>query len=232
MSSTYRFPNARDFVSHARSGFTLIELLIVIAIILILIAIALPNFLEAQLRAKVTRVQADMRALGTAMEAYQIQFGMYPLPWDNGPNTYPTTGIYATHLTIIIALTTPIPYIGQPKMHNPFLDGSTPLSKFYQFGTGDRKGDRETPDKNFARLGNIRAGRWDEAFGSDAWIIASEGPNSGRGGNRGDEVFRLVRYPTGTTGTTYSATNGTGSIGDIFRFGPSGYKPQFFEVTR
>ncbi len=38
----------------ARTGFTLIELLIVIAIILILIAIALPNFMEAQMRAKVT----------------------------------------------------------------------------------------------------------------------------------------------------------------------------------
>ncbi|MBW7937580.1 MAG: prepilin-type N-terminal cleavage/methylation domain-containing protein, partial [Candidatus Omnitrophica bacterium] len=36
-----------------KAGFTLIELLIVIAIILILISIALPNFLEAQMRAKV-----------------------------------------------------------------------------------------------------------------------------------------------------------------------------------
>jgi len=41
-----------------KKGFTLIELLIVIAIILILIAIALPNFLEAQIRARMTRAKA------------------------------------------------------------------------------------------------------------------------------------------------------------------------------
>ncbi|MCG3198422.1 MAG: hypothetical protein GHCLOJNM_02922 [bacterium] len=50
-------------------GFTLIELLIVIAIILILIAIALPNFLEAQVRAKVTRENTDMRSLATGIES-------------------------------------------------------------------------------------------------------------------------------------------------------------------
>ncbi|MBE7490114.1 prepilin-type N-terminal cleavage/methylation domain-containing protein [bacterium] len=44
----------KDMRFKGHSGFTLIELLIVIAIILILISIALPNFLEAQLRAKVT----------------------------------------------------------------------------------------------------------------------------------------------------------------------------------
>ena len=40
---------------HAKAGFTLIELLVVVAIILILIAIALPNFLEAQTRSKISR---------------------------------------------------------------------------------------------------------------------------------------------------------------------------------
>lgn len=47
-----------------RKGFTLIELLIVIAIILILISIALPNFLEAQVRAKVANTMGELRSLG------------------------------------------------------------------------------------------------------------------------------------------------------------------------
>jgi prepilin-type N-terminal cleavage/methylation domain-containing protein len=51
-------------------GFTLIELLIVIAIILILIAIALPNFLEAQIRARVTKANGEMRSLATALFDY------------------------------------------------------------------------------------------------------------------------------------------------------------------
>ncbi len=48
-------------------AFTLIELLIVVAIIAILAAIAVPNFLEAQTRAKVARVYADQRSIATAI---------------------------------------------------------------------------------------------------------------------------------------------------------------------
>jgi prepilin-type N-terminal cleavage/methylation domain-containing protein len=46
-------------------AFTLIELLIVVAIIAILAAIAVPNFLEAQVRSKVSRAKADMRSIAT-----------------------------------------------------------------------------------------------------------------------------------------------------------------------
>jgi type II secretion system protein G len=59
-------------------GFTLIELLIVIAIILILISIALPNFLEAQVRAKVARAKGEIRSLSTAMQSYFLDFNIYP----------------------------------------------------------------------------------------------------------------------------------------------------------
>src|SRR3712207_5517880 len=61
----------------AASGFTLIELLIVVAIIAILAAIAVPNFLEAQTRAKVSRAKADMKSLVTAMEAYGVDHNRY-----------------------------------------------------------------------------------------------------------------------------------------------------------
>ena len=59
-------------------GFTLIELLIVIAIIAILALIAVPNFLEAQSRAKVARIQSDMRVVVQAMMAYYMDQGMVP----------------------------------------------------------------------------------------------------------------------------------------------------------
>ena len=54
-----------------KRGFTLIELLIVVAIIAILAAIAVPNFLEAQVRAKVSRGKSDMRSVVTALEAHE-----------------------------------------------------------------------------------------------------------------------------------------------------------------
>ena len=64
-----------------RTGFTLIELLIVVAIIAILAAIAVPNFLEAQTRAKVSRVKSDLRSLGVAIESYYTDGNMYPYAW-------------------------------------------------------------------------------------------------------------------------------------------------------
>jgi prepilin-type N-terminal cleavage/methylation domain-containing protein len=81
-------------------GFTLIELLIVVGIIAILAAIALPNFLEAQVRAKVTRTRADLRTLATALEMYRVDNNVAPanLPNGDAPFTLTTPLAYITSI--------------------------------------------------------------------------------------------------------------------------------------
>lgn len=66
-------------------GFTLIELLIVVAIIGIIAAIAIPNLLNAINRGRQRRTMADLRSIGTALEAYSIDFNHYPD--STGPGT-------------------------------------------------------------------------------------------------------------------------------------------------
>ena len=61
-----------------KKGFTLIELLIVVAIIAILAAIAVPNFLEAQVRSKVSRTRSDVRTIATGLESYAVDNNHYP----------------------------------------------------------------------------------------------------------------------------------------------------------
>src|SRR3990172_4845761 len=111
----------------AQKGFTLIELLIVIAIILILIAIALPNFLEAQIRAKVTRAKGEIRSLAFAMEAYYLDFKAYPAETEGDWLDRGRTEAGHTWLT------TPIPYIHQV-LEDPFAGQSANGYRTYESG--------------------------------------------------------------------------------------------------
>src|SRR3954470_13457457 len=56
-----------------RGGFTLVEIMIVVAIIALLAAIAVPNFLRARKRSQATRVLEDLRMLDSAVDQYAIE---------------------------------------------------------------------------------------------------------------------------------------------------------------
>ncbi len=70
---------AKKDVKGNQNGFTLIELLIVVAIIGIIAAIAIPNLLNAIDRGKQKRTMADLRSIGTVIEEYSVDNGFYPV---------------------------------------------------------------------------------------------------------------------------------------------------------
>jgi general secretion pathway protein G len=76
---TDRYKEASNMLRRKDKGFTLIELLIVVAIIGIIAAIAIPNLLNAIDRGKQKRSMADLRSVGTACEEYAIDMNVYPV---------------------------------------------------------------------------------------------------------------------------------------------------------
>jgi len=135
-----------------KNGFTLIELLIVVAIIGVLAAIAVPNFLNAQMRAKVSRVQADMKALSTALEQYFLDYNTYVEDHD-WPSDTSQRGLFR--------LTFPVAYLAALP-EDPFPSGTaknySEKNPNFEFGSGNAS----TPSK---------------AWPNQAYIIISPGPN-------------------------------------------------------
>ena len=77
-------------IRNNQKGFTLIELMIVVAIIGILAAIAIPNFLNYQLKAKTAEAKTNLGSIKTAQEAYKAETDVYVV-CTASPNAAPTT---------------------------------------------------------------------------------------------------------------------------------------------
>ena len=206
-------------------AFTLIELLIVVAIIAILAAIAVPNFLEAQVRAKVSRAKADMRTLATALESYNVDANkpmtaiVYGLPNAiSGPSLFngAATGAVSPRF---IRLTTPVAYITSV-LQDPFVtngltvtntgDLSSAYDTFdyisaYDFAPGGFSSDANTPTYRGA---GITSGA--------TWRLVSAGPDRIQGYG-GGYVNQYTSIADKSRGLDYDPTNGTVSVGDLVR---------------
>ncbi len=204
-------------ISRSRRAFTLIELLIVVAIIAILAAIAVPNFLEAQTRAKTAAVLSDMRSVKTALESYQVDYSTYPPIAGNEDNVMNMGGMMRMPF-LPLSLTTPISYMQ-----------SIPLDPFNPLNMEDH-------DHSFIYISNgnfsdavlqqYRAnveGKNANAVYAPRYALYSTGPDK----SYGAMAMQMAAGPPPTYGLMYSMsdtvlqydpTNGTLSAGDIVRF--------------
>jgi len=214
-------PSARH-----RGGVTLIELLIVVAIIAILAAIAVPNFLEAQTRAKISRVKADMRSVATAMETYVVDYNRYPVPSDEAgtvimnPSTAVSVSPFETRVPTL--LTTPIAYMTS-RPSDPFSRPKAGESPLYHVTTMDHIDIlmNAGPPHNWRLV--FRSFHRDlygtNPPGNIRYVMQSWGPDHVH-----DMDVPHVTAPatphTHNSGTLYDPTNGTISGGDIVFFGP------------
>lgn len=199
-------------LSKQKNGFTLIELLIVVAIIGILAAIAVPNFLNAQIRAKVARVEADHRALGTAIEMYYL---------DN--NAYMPYGAWGGHTSpkYFNVLSTPVAYLSSPEsVDDPFqVDVDQDGQPGFRYGYFDPTL-VNGPRQKFFRAGAMRTWNGIEMPGNFKWWIISRGPDMVMDGDSGAVSEGLVTTAGANIFLVYEPSNGTLSSGDIHRFGP------------
>lgn len=207
-----------------RSGFTLIELLIVVAIIAILAAVAVPNFLEAQTRAKVSRVKADMRSIAAAIESYAVDHGRYPAPdgITGGPIDLMSPPTFF-EVKMPRAITTPVAYFSR------IIDDT-----FWNLDPAEHYRPYHFSPRWYATLDQGQG--YDGALEFDAfhfsnffrvseavqWYLLSHGPDVDHdAGPSGGGVPGQPGHITGEGVAPYDPTNGTRSSGDLTLWGPS-----------
>jgi len=184
-----------------KNGFTLIELLIVVAIIGILAAIAIPNFLQAQARAKVAKSRAEMLTLAESLELYNVDHNDYPIPYHH---PLAPTWFY----NVPNSLTTPIEYLTSAEAcFDPFstfrtMDPADPRYQFHRYGYFSISfSNAANLPADWAALSPVDRLRFKDLAGH--WRMDGYGPSTRSGG--------------WIWGPSYDPTNGTISTGAIYR---------------
>lgn len=213
-------------MERTRRAFTLIELLIVVAIIAILAAVAVPNFLVAQTRAKVSRTYADMRTVKGALESYHVDYARYPETDFGAPVEANGAGLH--RLTTPVFYATSIPQsvfmelnIGGAARHANTLNTLLYVRARYTPGfpsmetdtNQNEVSDSYEVDRVLYLLGTSSTSTPEQKAiaGTGDYMLKSVGPNS-RDDRSGQAGF------SGNLARLYDPTNGINSEGDMITF--------------
>ncbi|MFH1740527.1 MAG: prepilin-type N-terminal cleavage/methylation domain-containing protein [bacterium] len=182
---------------YSLSSFTLIELLIVVAIIGILAAIAVPNFLNAQTRSRLAQVYGNFASLRTAIGSYMVDNNEAPVDLGGEVDDGRT----------FVQLTTPIAYVSGIDIARDIFQPKNQPRKFYDYGGRIKKGE------------NDKLGPGDRGLAYDTagirYVILSSGPDGDTDYGWTGMVIQLARQDPAIQHVFYSASNGLISSGDI-----------------
>lgn len=217
-------------------AFTLIEILVVVAIISLLAAIAIPNYTAAQTRAKIARAQADMKAFQVAIETYRLDTNKKPPTHDLQNDKYNPFNWWGF---LTPSLTTPVAYMSalppmifndrkiqqrwvdeEEKTHSPGNQPCTFVRDTYNLAFRFQVGDTVTTTETAVLpRGSVYTQQMQDMFKNAGYVLYSCGPDRKDG-----TAYALPEF--------YDPTNGVDSYGDIYLLGSgSPEKPTSPEVA-
>ena len=197
-----------------RDGFTLIELLIVVGILGVLTAIAVPSYRDAMIRSRVAKAKLELRTLGFGLQNYRLDHNIFP-------RRKSELLFFAAYL--LPDLTSPIAYLNPALIKDPF----GPVQEFeVRKVTGDfgpelmagiplvKNSYTYTPYYSYALIYGIPELR------REGFVVASVGPDQQDSYIMDYPFPAFYRFPGDSVrDSVYDPTNGIISPGDIGYFG-------------